>query len=130
MADHEEFTVSTEGRVDVRDVTAEVARLVPGTADGTCTAFVRHTTAGLCVNEAESRLLADVETLLADLVPEGGWQHDELDGNADAHLRSILLGSGVTVPVRDGELQLGTWQSILLVEGDGPRTRTVAVVTG
>ncbi len=58
-----------------------------------------------------------------------GWPsfHDALDGNADAHLRALLLGHGVVLPVAEGELDLGTWQSVLLVECDGPRTRTVAV---
>ncbi len=58
---------------------------------------------------------------------ENGYRHDRLDGNADAHLRSILLGEHVTVPVEDGELALGTWQSILFVDCDGPRTRRVIV---
>jgi secondary thiamine-phosphate synthase enzyme len=90
--------------------------------------FVEHTTAGLSVNEAEPRLLGDIERALTELVPESGWDHDEIDDNADAHLRSMLLGRDVTIPVADGTLGLGTWQSILLVECDGPRTRTVTVV--
>jgi secondary thiamine-phosphate synthase enzyme len=89
--------------------------------------FVRHTTCGIAVNEAESRLLGDFETFLRETVPDDGWAHDELDGNADSHLRALLLGPGETLPVRDGSLQLGRWQSVLLVECDGPRTRSVAV---
>ena len=61
-------------------------------------------------------------------MPDGGWAHDRLDGNADAHLRSLLLGPSETVPVTDGELSLGRWQSVLFVECDGPRERTVRVV--
>ncbi len=122
-----EFEVTTSERVTSVDVTDRVAGQLPADANGTCTVFVRHTTAGLSVNEAEPRLLEDIETALAALVPETGWEHDELDGNADAHLRSMLLGRDVTVPVADGRPDLGTWQSILLVECDGPRTRTVTV---
>ena len=55
-----------------------------------------------------------------------GWRHDALDGNADAHLRSSLLGRSVSIPVRDGELALGTRQSVLLVECDGPRDRSLS----
>ncbi|MFB6143220.1 MAG: secondary thiamine-phosphate synthase enzyme YjbQ [Halorientalis sp.] len=124
----ETLEVPTEERVALTDITDRVAAAVPGSAAGTCTVFVRHTTAGLTVNEAEPRLLDDIEAAVADLVPESGWAHDELDGNADAHLRSMFLGRDVTVPVADGTLDLGTWQSVLLVECDGPRTRTVSVV--
>lgn len=122
------FTVSTDARLDVVDVTDRVAAAVPDDRDGTATVFVDHTTAGVVVNEAEPRLLADMRTFLSDLVPDEGWKHDELDGNADSHLRAMLLGPSETIPVVDGELSLGRWGSVLLVECDGPRERTVRVV--
>ena len=128
MATTVEFDVSTDDRLAVADVTDRVGAALPDDADGVCTVFVRHTTAGVCVNEGESRLLADFERLLDGLVPDEGWRHDELDGNADAHLRALLVGNGATVPVDGGYLDLGTWQSVLLVECDGPQTRTVTVV--
>ena len=123
--------VSTGERVQVLDVTGTVADEVPDAmGSGVCTVFVPHTTAGVVVNEAESRLLADLEDALERLVPRGaGYGHDRLDDNADAHLRSMLLGEAATVPVSDGELALGTWQSVLFVECDGPRTRSLEVVT-
>ena len=123
-----EFTVSTEDRLTVTDITARVEQALPADATGTATVFVEHTTAGIAVNEAESRLLTDFEDALAQLVPDEGWAHDEIDDNADSHVRSLLIGPGETVPVDDGSLALGTWQSVLLVECDGPRTRTVRVV--
>jgi secondary thiamine-phosphate synthase enzyme len=122
-----EFTVRTDDRVQVVDVTEQVADALPTDADGLATVFVSHTTAGVVLNEAESRLLGDVERFVATLAPEDGWAHDELDGNADAHLRSMLLGRDVTIPVRDGRPALGTWQSVLFVECDGPRDRTISV---
>ncbi|MFC7154538.1 secondary thiamine-phosphate synthase enzyme YjbQ [Halomarina halobia] len=122
-----EFTVETDARTQVVDVTDRVAGAVPSDATGVCTVFVRHTTAGVVVNEAESRLLDDVVGFLGDAVADDGWRHDELDGNADAHLRALLLGPSVTVPVADGRLALGRWQSVLLVECDGPRSRRVTV---
>ena len=121
--------VPTSERVEVVDVTDKVAGAIPDDADGTVTVFVPHTTAGVTINESESGLLADLEHTLERLVPEdGGYAHDRLDGNADAHLRAMLLGSDVTVPVENGILDLGTWQSILFVEGDGPRTRELQIV--
>jgi len=128
MSTRATIEVSTDERLTVVDITDQVSDAVPQDATGTCTVFVRHTTAGVSVNEAEPRLLGDIERALADIVPEEGWDHDRLDGNADAHLRSMLLGRSVTVPVVDGELDVGTWQSVLLVECDGPRTRTVTVI--
>jgi secondary thiamine-phosphate synthase enzyme len=123
----ETFTVETSERVSVEDVTDAVQQRVPTEiGQGLCTVYVPHTTAGVTVNEAEAGLLEDVESVLASLVPaDGGYAHDDVDDNADAHLRSMLLGSSVTIPVTTGELNLGTWQSVLFFEGDGPRRRTV-----
>jgi secondary thiamine-phosphate synthase enzyme len=124
----DQFEVTTDARVTTVDLTDQVGASLPADADGTCTVFVNHTTAGVSINEAEARLLGDIERALETLVPESGWEHDEIDDNADAHLRSMLLGRDVTIPVVDGTLDLGTWQSVLLVECDGPRTRTITVV--
>ncbi|ARS90392.1 secondary thiamine-phosphate synthase enzyme YjbQ [Natrarchaeobaculum aegyptiacum] len=123
-----EFTVDTDARLTTVDVTAQVEAAVPdGCESGLATAFVTHTTAALVVQENEPRLRDDVETFLGDLVPDEGHAHDELDGNADSHLRAALFGPDVTVPIRNGDLALGTWQSVFLLECDGPRTRTVSV---
>lgn len=122
-----QFDVSTSARTEALDVTDRVGEVLPTDAAGTCTVFVRHTTAGLAVNEAESRLLSDVASVLEDLVADDGWAHDRIDDNADSHLRALMVGPSVTLPVSDGHLDLGTWQSVLLVECDGPRTRTVEV---
>jgi secondary thiamine-phosphate synthase enzyme len=122
------FELSTDDRLSVVDITDRVEQCVPEGTRGTATVFVEHTTAGVTVNEGERRLLSDFEQLLADLVPDEGWQHDQIDDNADAHLRSLLVGPDTTIPVVEGSLRLGTWQSVLFVECDGPRTRTVTVV--
>ena len=121
--------ISTNERLDVVDVTDQVADAIPDNAEsGVCHVFVGHTTAGVIVNEHERRLLGDIENFLEELAPTGdGYDHDAIDDNADAHLRATLLGESVTVPVRDGQLALGTWQSIMLVDCDGPRTRRLSV---
>lgn len=121
--------IDTTDRLDIVDITDEVDQAVPDDmTQGVCTVFVQHTTAGVVVNEHERRLLSDVEGALQDLVPQhDDYAHDELDDNADSHLRTLLLDESVSVPVREGTLALGTWQSILLVDCDGPRTRSVTV---
>ena len=125
-----QLDVQTSERVDIVDVTDRVAEAVPDDLEtGTCTVFVPHTTAGVVVNENERRLLSDLEDALESLVPRGeSYEHDSIDDNADAHLRATLLGESVTVPIAEGELALGTWQSILFVDCDGPRKRRLQVV--
>ncbi|WP_435346866.1 secondary thiamine-phosphate synthase enzyme YjbQ [Haloarchaeobius sp. HRN-SO-5] len=123
----EHFTVETNARLTTVDVTDRVRSAIPDDATGLCTVSVRHTTAGVVVQEAESRLREDVATFLADVVPDDGWRHDEIDDNADSHLRATLVGRDVTTPVDDGDPELGTWGSVLVVECDGPRRRTVDV---
>lgn len=123
---HGSFTVETSSRLDTVDLTDRVAEIVPDDLEaGICSVYVTHTTAAIIVNENEPRLREDTERFLSEAVPDEGHAHDELDDNADAHLRATLLGPDVTVPVRDGELALGTWGSILLIDCDGPRSRTV-----
>lgn len=121
--------VDTSERIDIVDVTSSVIDTIPAEFDrGVCTVFVPHTTAGVVVNEHETRLLSDIERTLDRLVPrDEAYDHNAIDNNADAHLRAMLLGESVSIPVVDGNLALGTWQSILFVECDGPRTRTLEV---
>jgi secondary thiamine-phosphate synthase enzyme len=121
--------VDTDGPLDIVDITDQVAADVPDIETGVCTVFVEHTTAAVSINEAEPQLLDDIEQFINSLSAPDGWAHDALDGNADAHLRSSLLGRSISVPVRDGDLALGTWQSILVIECDGPRTRSLSVTT-
>lgn len=121
--------IETDGSVDVVDITEQVASELPAVDTGVCTVFVNHTTAAVSINEAEPRLIEDIASFVESLSAPNGWEHDALDGNADAHLRSSLLGRSVSVPVQDGELALGRWQSILLIECDGPRERSLSVQT-
>ena len=121
------LTIETDSRTECIDITDRVAATLPDDASGVCTIFSQHTTMGVVVNEAESRLLDDLATALDDLVADDGWQHDQIDDNADSHVRAMLVDESVTVPVADGELQLGRWQSILAIECDGPRSRTLTV---
>ncbi len=123
------FEVSTSRRSQLLDVTAEVAAAVEraGVAEGVCHVFVPHTTAGVTINEgADPDVARDIEARLAQMVPhEAGYQHAE--GNADSHIKTVLIGPECTAPVRGGKLALGTWQAVFLCEWDGPRTRRVQV---
>jgi secondary thiamine-phosphate synthase enzyme len=121
--------VSTTERIDIVDITTEVAEAIPSdVSTGVCLVFVPHTTAGVVFNENERRLLNDITRAVDNLVPaDEDYEHDAIDDNAVAHLQATVLGQSVTIPVVEGELDLGRWQSVLFVECDGPRTRRVSV---
>lgn len=130
---HTQVAVKTGGHVSVENVTAQVRHELERSrvATGIAVVSVPHTTCGLAINEDERGLKEDMrrmaETLLAPLAADRGFAHNCVDDNAQAHLTSILLGHSVTVPVSDSGLALGTWQSIFLVEMDGPRSRTLSI---
>ncbi len=125
-----EFCVRTSQTQEMVDITARVDELVRGSgvADGLCLVYLPHATAAVAINEnADPNVCQDILDALARLIPDGAWRHDRIDNNAAAHIKATILGPGQTVPVRGGRLRLGTWQSLMLVEFDGPRERTVIV---
>jgi secondary thiamine-phosphate synthase enzyme len=122
--------VKTNKRVEIIDITDEVRRIVEKSdvKEGIAVVYTTHTTTAIIINENESRLKEDILNILEKLIPTGaGYKHDEIDNNADAHLRAILLGNSVVIPIENGRLCLGTWQRIMFVELDGPRSRRVLV---
>jgi secondary thiamine-phosphate synthase enzyme len=129
---HETLDITTKKKVSTIDVTARVRASVTRAkvTDGICVVTVLHTTAGVFVNEnADPNVQRDLISQLGKLVPrDDEFQHAE--GNADAHIKAVLTGNDVTLPVRDGELMLGTWQGIYFADYDGPRERhaTVTVI--
>lgn len=125
-----EFSVRTKKRQEMVDITGKVGDLVKqsGASDGICLVYVPHATAAVAINEnADPNVCDDILEALAGLVPDGKWRHDRIDNNAAAHIKATLLGPSEAVPIRAGRLRLGTWQSLMLVELDGPRERTVIV---
>lgn len=122
-----QFTLQTHSRTDFINIDQQVAGLVreSGLEDGIVVVFVPHTTAGVMINEnADPDVLADMEQVLDRIVPwSGGYRHGE--GNTAAHVKAGMAGASTQVIVEDGQLQLGTWQSLFFCEFDGPRTRQV-----
>jgi secondary thiamine-phosphate synthase enzyme len=114
------LTVQTQGKGFV-DLTADVAKFAheAGAREGAVTLFIRHTSASLTIQEnADPSVLADLTTALARLAPEDfAWTHDtEGADDMPAHVKTMLTGTSLQIPVLDGELALGTWQAIYLVE--------------
>ena len=123
------FTVNTDNRRQIVDITAEVQQAVAPSniEEGLVVVSVPHCTCTVYVNENESGLVADTLEIIDQLSGHGSWRHDRIDDNAAAHLATAIMGNAVCLPVSGGQVQLGTWQRIMLVELDGPRRRRVAV---
>lgn len=124
------FTVTTRSREEVVDITERVQAAVADAEvpEGVCFVWTLHTTCGVTVNEnADPDVGRDIADRLTRLAPrDENYRHTE--GNADAHIKTSLVGTCATLPVAGGKLLLGTWQGVSLAEFDGPRTRRVAVL--
>ena len=133
MVIQEEVTIRTLRPGQLHDLTADVRRIVQqsGVRTGLVQVFNVGSTAAVGTIEFEPGLQKDLPRLLDRLIPPGGsYAHEEAwhDGNGHSHLQATLLGPSLTVPVRNGEPRLGTWQQIFHLECDvRPRERTVVV---
>ncbi|OGA01362.1 MAG: secondary thiamine-phosphate synthase [Betaproteobacteria bacterium RIFCSPLOWO2_02_FULL_62_17] len=133
MIAQEHFSIDTRGRGMV-EITRMVAKIVrqSGVRTGLCNVFVRHTSASLILSEnADPAVLADLETVLAGLAPDGDprYVHDaEGPDDMAAHIRAVLTDNSINIPVTDGNLALGTWQGLYLWEHRlAPHTRRLIV---
>ena len=136
---NELIELETESGIDIYNITPKIQALIDvnSVISGRAIVFSRHTTTALAINEYEERLLEDVKVHLRKLAPETGkYLHNDLHlrnvpedepENAHSHLMAMMLSTSEIIPVVDGKLALGTWQSVLFFELDGPRKRTVLV---
>ncbi|WP_321531314.1 secondary thiamine-phosphate synthase enzyme YjbQ [uncultured Desulfuromonas sp.] len=119
--------ITSQHRDQMINITSLIAKHIreQGYIDGVIVLFVRHTTAALTINEnADPDVVTDLLVTLDKKIPwRDNYRHAE--GNSAAHLKTSLMGSSETVIVRNGALQLGTWQGIYFCEFDGPRRRQV-----
>jgi len=125
---NETYTFSTKGEIDFVDLTPKVHEVVArsGVKNGLVHVFAPHATGILILTENEYGLLNDIKSFLEKIIPKrGGYQHPS---NAHSHLRSMLLPPDKTLPIVNGQVSFGTWQSLLFVETDVyPRRRTVII---
>ena len=122
------YSFSTKGEIDFIDLTGKVQEAVSqsGVKNGLVHVFAPHATGILILTESEYGLLNDVKAFLEEVIPKHGtYRHPS---NAHAHLRSVLLPPDKTIPIVNGRVEFGTWQSLLFVETDvHPRRRTVII---
>lgn len=131
--------IETEPKINIYNITPQIKDFLVSTSieNGQVLLFSRHTTTALAINENEVRLLEDIKVFLQKLAPESdSYLHNDLHLrdvpedepiNAHSHLMGMMLTTSEIIPVVDGKLALGTWQSVLFFELDGPRKRTVFV---
>lgn len=129
--------IETEPGINIYNITPEIEKLIASTSitNGQVMVFSRHTTTALAINEDEQRLLEDIKVFLRKLAPEGDrYLHNDLHLrdvpedepiNAHSHLMALMLNTSEVIPIVDGKLFLGTWQSILFFELDGSRKRAI-----
>jgi secondary thiamine-phosphate synthase enzyme len=129
MLDMKQFNVRTNARSEMIDITGRIRALLKESKirSGICHVFVPHTTAAVTINEnADPDVPRDILMELDKIVPlNDHYRHGE--GNSAAHIKSSIVGASEMIFVDDGELVLGTWQSVFFCEFDGPRTRKVIV---
>ena len=135
---HQILTIDTDTGIGIYNITPQIQNFLTesGIQNGQALIFSRHTTTALAVNEYEIRLLEDIKVFLQKLAPPGDrYLHNDLHlrpgipedepMNAHSHLMAMMLSNSEIVPVVDDNLALGTWQSVLFFDLDGPRQRTV-----
>ena len=126
--------VKTNERTALVNLTDQVRAFVESTGvkDGYVQVSSLHTTAGLIINEWQDALLGDIKAMIERIIPRDNYyRHNDPEwsdcdrNNADAHLRNVVVGHCLSVPIAQGELVLGRWQSVILAEFDGPKQRNV-----
>ncbi len=123
--------VISSKREEMVDITGDVEKIVSENAgdEGICVLFTQHTTCGLTINEnTDPDVKSDMLGFLRKLIPQYYEDFKHFEHNSDAHIKSSIVGSSVSVPFANGKLLLGRWQGIYLCEFDGPRERRVLVM--
>jgi len=125
----EEIVIRTTKEREIVDITEEVQRHVPRhkVAEGLCHLFVLHTTAALTTADLDPGTAADFLDAFEALIPKLQYRHPHNPGHVKDHIMATILGSSLVVPIEKGELMLGAWQKIILVELGGPRERNIVV---
>ena len=138
---HDELRYLTEDGPSFRDITEEVREIVhrSGVTSGQVSVFSQHTTAAIILQEHEPLLLEDLRDRLKSFAPSGAYyRHNDFDirtvnmhenepENGHSHVQHIMLGTSETIPVLNGDMHIGEWQSIFLVELDESRDRCISV---
>ena len=125
-----EISISTSKKQEIIDITKEIKEIVEksDTKEGICVVYTPHATAAIILNENyDPDIMIDTLDALDNIIPQGKWKHDKIDGNGAAHIKSSIIGPSESIIIKDGKLLLGRWQSLMLADFDGPRQRKVLI---
>lgn len=128
---HDMIHINTNQNVEVINITSNVNDIIRkhDITNGLVNISTKHTTSSIMINEDEEGLKKDYVKFLEKIVPKDNYLHDRIDNNATSHLKAMLTTPTQTLPLIDGKISLGTWQSIFFVELDGPRSnRTINIM--
>ncbi len=124
-----EFTINSKTNIESIDITAKINNFLRNNdfSANVCNIFIPHTTAGVSINEnTDPEVMNDFLNKINQLIPVNDQYH-HLEGNSPAHIKTVLCGNSLMVPVKENRLLLGTWQGIFLLEFDGPRERKIVL---
>ncbi len=127
----EVVTLESQSREELIDVTDKLKSLVKQHPEAKLAAlFARGATSAVMIQENwDPNICKDIIECLRGVAPQGKWLHDQVDGNADAHIKSGIVGPSETIPLENGELVLGQWQHIFFCDFDGPRSNRQLIIT-
>ena len=127
----EEIIINTHKEVELINITSKINEIISEkeVQDGLVNISTKHTTSAIIINEDESGLKKDIIKLYEQIIPFDDYFHDKIYNNARSHLKASLSTSNQTLPIINGKMSLGVWQSIFFVEFDGPRKRRKILIT-
>lgn len=123
-----QFSVKTTKKREVVDITGEIQNRIGESSQNPVFVFIKHTTAALTFADLDPGTDLDFLEFLDKITPNIKYRHPHDPGHTPDHMLASLVGQSVFVPIKNGKLDLGTWQRIILVEFDGPREREIVVV--
>ena len=126
-----QIQVKTNQSEDFKNITPQIEEIISSSniKSGLVLVYVPHATAAITINEnADPNIGFDILKAIKRIIPDhNNYSHDRIDNNASSHINSSLIGPSETLQIRDNQLVLGTWQSILLMDFDGPKTRNINI---
>ncbi|MDO5851486.1 MAG: secondary thiamine-phosphate synthase enzyme YjbQ [Methanobacteriaceae archaeon] len=125
-----QIKINTTNHIEIHNITNKIQEIINenNIINGLVNIHTLHTTTSIAINEPN--LIKDYKKLLTKLVPETQeYEHNKIDGNATSHLKSLLIQTNQTIPIQDKKMLIGTWQDILFIELDGPRTERTIIIT-
>ncbi len=126
----EEISLSTSKKEEIIDITQKIKEIVKKSSikDGVCLVYTAHASACVIINENyDPNIMLDTIEALDNLIPQGKWKHDRIDGNGAAHIKAAIIGPSESIIIKNNELLLGKWQDIMFCDFDGPRERKILV---